>query len=228
LKQAFDQVAETYDRWYDTPDGQAVFNVELRCLQSLCAHLHGRWLEVGIGTGRFASNLGVAEGIDPSPRMLEIAVQRGIRTYAGQAEDLPFPESSFDGVLMALALCFLADSMKSLKECHRVLRSKGRLLLGIVPADSPWGGEYMEKASKGHPVYTLAQFRTATEIVWLAENAGFALLRAASALFWKPGETPRTEPRVEKGIVPEAGFLGFLFGKTTPKHPNGNDSEDQR
>jgi len=223
----FGPIAEAYDRWYETPEGKDIFNAELKCLRSLRGQGHGQWLEVGVGTGRFARSLGIAKGIDPSPRMLEIAASRGIGTYEGSAENLPFLESSFDGVLMALTLCFVANAEQALKECRRVLRPDGRFLLGTVPADSPWGREYIEKASKNHPVYALAHFRTAAKTVELAQNAGFALILAASTIFWKPGEEPRPQPRVEKGIVSEAGFVGLLFEKSSRKSSSGNDSEGE-
>ena len=218
MTQAFDPIAQTYDQWYDTPEGRAIFHAELKCLGALCGQCPGRWLEVGVGTGRFAFSLGIVEGIDPSLRMLDIAAGRGIKTYAGTAENLPFPDGSFDGVLMALTLCFVANSQRALKECRRVLRPGGRLILGTVPADSPWGREYLEKASQEHPVYAQARFRMATEIVRLAQDAGLSLIDAASTLFWKPGEAPQTEARIEKGIVSEAGFLGFLFEKIAPEN----------
>lgn len=228
MTQAFDPIAESYDRWYDTPEGQAIFDAELACFRLLCVERRGRWLEVGVGTGRFASMLGVAEGIDPSPRMLEIAARRGIKTYAGYAEDLPFPDSYSDGVLLALALCFVADSQQALEECRRVLRPEGRLLLGVIPANSPWGRTYEKKGSEGHPVYARARFRTASETMVLVEGAGFELQDAASTLFWEPGGSPETEPRVETGIVPEAGFLGLLFTKTGSRPPRSDDSGDSK
>jgi ubiquinone/menaquinone biosynthesis C-methylase UbiE len=80
LTRAFDTIADSYDRWYDSPEGRAIFNAELKCLRRLCEQLaltSARWLETGVGTGRFASMLGIAEGMDPSSRMLEIAAARG-------------------------------------------------------------------------------------------------------------------------------------------------------
>jgi len=225
MTQPFDTIADAYDKWYETPEGEAIFQAELKCLRSLHEKSPGRWLEVGVGTGRFACSLGIAEGLDPSQRMLEIAASRGIGTHPGKAESLPFIESSFDGVLMALTLCFIAEAKQALKECLRVLRSDGRLLIGTVPADSHWGKEYIEKASKSHPIYATAHFRTAAEIVELAQSAGFALIDAASSLFWKPGEEPQPQPQVKAGIVSEAGFLGLLFEKSASKSLNTNGSE---
>ncbi len=207
----FDPIADAYDGWYDSPEGRDIFHAERECLRKLHSEFEGRWLEIGVGTGRFAAFLGVSEGLDPSLRMLEIAARRGIRTYRGSAENLPFEAGSRDGVLMVVTLCFVDDARKALGECRRVLRRGGFFLLGIVPADGPWGREYGDKASRGHPVYSAARIRTARETVELVEGARFSLVDSASTLFWKPGESPQGVLRIERGIVPEAGFLGLLF-----------------
>lgn len=211
MTQAFNPIADSYDKWYDAPEGRAVFSAELVCLRMLCAPSGGRWLEVGVGTGRFASALGVAEGIDPSCRMLEIAAGRGIKTYTGTAESLPFADDTFDGVLLALTLCFVTDSKRAAMECRRVLRAQGRLLVGHIPADSSWGRHYEEKKAAGHPAYAHARFLTTAQVVALVEGARFHLEGAASTLFWASGAMPETQPRVETGIVPGAGFMALLF-----------------
>jgi len=114
-------------------------------------------------------------------------------------------------VLLALALCFINDSERTLRESRRSLRPEGKLLIGTVPADSPWGRLYEGKRAEGHPVYSLAAFQSSSGIVALAESVGFSLLSAASTLLWEPGGPADIEPRVEAGIIPEAGFLGLLF-----------------
>jgi len=213
LTSSFDSFAEKYDQWYDSTEGRAIFDSELKCLRSACPRLEGRWVEVGVGTGRFASALGITEGVDPSPRMLDIAKRRGIRSTAGSAENLPFPDNTFDGLLMAVTLCFVNDAGKALGECRRILRPLAKFLLGIVPADSFWGEEYIEKARNGHPIYALARFRKASETLDLVTASGFRLTGAASTLFWQPAQTPPGEPEIKTGIIQGAGFLGLLFEK---------------
>jgi ubiquinone/menaquinone biosynthesis C-methylase UbiE len=222
MTEPFDEIAEAYDRWYDEPEGSAILEAELACLRQVVGDFDGRWLEVGVGTGRFASNLGIGEGIDPSGEMLRLASARGIQAKPGKAESLPHGKDEFDGVLMALALCFIQDAKQALRECRRVLLPEGTLLLGVVPADSPWGEAYAAKKAAGHPVYRHAIFRTMAETIRLAEEAGFVLQQTASTLVWPPDAPPESEPRVEDGNDRKAGFSALRFIK------NGDESNGRR
>jgi SAM-dependent methyltransferase len=157
--------------------------------------------------------------------MCELAEGRGIRTYLGCAEDLPFPDSSFDGILMALTLSFVADPQKALRECSRVLRPDGRLLLGVIPRDSPWGRAYERRKVEGHPVFACARFLTSSQILTSMESAGFDLRNSASTLFWEPGSSPERKPLIQCGIAREAGFVGLLFTKK-PEKGFGSENGD--
>jgi ubiquinone/menaquinone biosynthesis C-methylase UbiE len=207
----FDAIADNYDSWYDTREGSAVFEEEVQGLRLLCDGCSGRWLEVGVGTGRFAEALGISHGVDLSPPMARKASQRGVRVQVGRAEQLAFRDGAFEGVLMALTLCFLADPQAALLECRRVLRTTGRLVIGTIPADSPWGRLYRKKAADGHPVYSHARFYITEEIMRLAAAADFKLRDSCSALFWEPGDRPVVPLRVNSGITARAGFIGLLF-----------------
>ena len=217
----FDTVASDYDAWYDEPVGRVILAAELDCLRRLVGTCHGRWLEVGVGSGRFAAGLGIGEGIDPARNMLRIATRRGVRTHLGTADSLPFPDGCFDGVLLALALCFIEDPAAALQECRRVLAEKGVLVVGIVPADSPWGRLYARKKAEGHRIYTSATFRTVQKTVDLVEAAGFRLRNAASTLLWDPDDLPGTESFVEPSGKESAGFVALRF-RLTQNSPTQN------
>lgn len=150
--------------------------------------------------------------MDPSPGVLMLAARRGIRVTQGFGEALPYRDLTFDGLLMVVSICYLSSPSKAMKECARVLKPNGELIVGLVPADSPWGAEYARKGAAGHPFYSPARFYTCDQVVSLARQAGFALTAARSCLFRPPGE-PVSDGVNRSGVVGGAGFVGFKFGK---------------
>ncbi len=87
-------------------------------------------LDVGTGTGLFAEYFDQAGlkvcGIDINPKMIETAkefVPRGEFKIA-KAEEIPYPEKSFDLVFFGYVLHELEDYLKALKEAKRVCRKR--------------------------------------------------------------------------------------------------------
>ena len=70
-------------------------------------------------------------GLDCSERMLEIAREKVpfAQLKVGNAEDIPFPDESFDLVSVAFGLRNFSDREKAIVEIHRVLKRDGILLL---------------------------------------------------------------------------------------------------
>ena len=186
----FDTNADRYDRWFDKLPGSAIFPIEVECLRPLVSSDFGPWLEVGVGTGRFAEALGISEGIDPSPAMIQKAAARGISVTEAAGEKLPYERGRFGGILMVVTICFVSDPPQVFAEAARVLRPGGRLVAGLVPADSPWGRHYRRLAKQGHPIYSNARFYTCDETIRIAEAAGFNLEKTSSCLFTPPGSEP--------------------------------------
>jgi len=207
----FDKLTDRYDAWYDSDEGSQIFAIEVACVRQLLDERRGRWLEVGVGTGRFAKALGVVDGLDTSLPMLGLAVARGIRGGVGRGESLPYLDSRFDGVLLIVTICFLDGPAGALSECARVLRKDGSLIVGIVPADSPWGKFYRRKGEQGHPFYAIANFYSCEEVIAMAERDGFVLDNAMSCLFSGPGEPVEQSETSRTGVVAEAGFVALRF-----------------
>ena len=97
----------------------------------------GEVLEIGAGTGaNFQYYPGGAHviAIEPDPFMLERARKRAvgasnIELRQAAAEELPFPDASFDFVIDTLVLCSVRDPRKALAEIKRVLKPGGELRL---------------------------------------------------------------------------------------------------
>ncbi|MBN1863938.1 MAG: class I SAM-dependent methyltransferase [Victivallales bacterium] len=207
----FERLASRYDAWFDIAGHRRIFEAEVACIRDLLGGVPRPWLEIGVGTGRFASALNLDEGIDPSPAALEYAAGRGIKTCSGKAENMPYDNHMFGLALMVVTLCFLDDPARALSECRRILRSDGFAILGFVPEDSAWGRFYMRKGSEGHPFYSAARFYTAKEVIRLANRAGFYLDRTTSCLSEKPGHELDSYEMHHEGIGKGSGFVAMRF-----------------
>ncbi|MCJ8501740.1 class I SAM-dependent methyltransferase [Desulfatitalea alkaliphila] len=207
----FDTIADDYDRWYDDAAGRALFREEVACLRAVWNDFAGRWLEVGVGSGRFAEALSIGYGIDLSLPMAVKAAARGIRVQLARAERLPYPADALDGILIAFTLCFLDRPDAVFRECRRVLRPGGRLLLGTLPTEGAWARAYMRKGAQGHPIYAHARFRPLKKTLAMAARTGLVLRQSAGALLHSPDHEPANAPVITPGMAPGAGFAAFLF-----------------
>lgn len=94
-------------------------------------------IDVGMGTGLVARQAAAiigdpakVTGVDPSPGMLKNAqVPDGVRIVEGRAEQIPFPDNSFDFLSMGYALRHISDLSVAFAEFHRVLKPGGRLCI---------------------------------------------------------------------------------------------------
>ncbi len=94
-------------------------------------------LDIGSGTGLCASIAqeivgpsGRVVALDPSPEMLAVARQRGVReTVIADAESLPFEDRSFDSISMCYMLRHIDDLSIAFTEARRVLRPGGKILI---------------------------------------------------------------------------------------------------
>jgi SAM-dependent methyltransferase len=124
--------------WVQTFTGGADAEYGEQILPMAAEHLAGtrNVLDVGCGEGqisRLAGGVpGVARvvGVDPTWAQLAVARVRGGRTSYARAEAarLPFPDSSFDGVIACLVFEHIADAGAAIAEVGRVLQPGGRFL----------------------------------------------------------------------------------------------------
>ncbi|MGH2820786.1 MAG: class I SAM-dependent methyltransferase [Actinomycetota bacterium] len=106
--------------------------------QWVCSQAVGETLEVAVGTGLnlplYPDDVRLT-GLDLSPAMLDVArgraemLGRHVDLREGDAQDLPFPDSTFDAAVCTYSLCNIPDEALAIAEMKRVLRPGGILLL---------------------------------------------------------------------------------------------------
>ncbi len=110
-------------------------------------------LDIGGGSGRIAKLIAPQVGqvtiIDPSAGMIkECQDKSGLICILGTAEKLPFPDKSFDKIVMVDAFHHLPDQGKALEEIDRILKPNGQIILEEYDPSTTigWLIELMEKA----------------------------------------------------------------------------------
>lgn len=201
----FDEHPNDYDAWFKKhPD---LYLAELEAVRSVIP-ASGNGVEIGVGTGRFAAALGIPIGVEPAPRMAELARQRGIEVLEGIAEALPFTDASFDFAVMVTVVCFLDDVALAFREACRVLKPNGILAIGFIDRESRLWQQYSQK-KKQNQFYRDATFYSVSELVVLLNKTGFSNFAYRQTLF--PEET--TNLSVKEGYG-KGGFVVIRAHKT--------------
>jgi ubiquinone/menaquinone biosynthesis C-methylase UbiE len=195
----FDRYAKEYDEWFE--HNRFAYLSELKAIRRLMPN-GGYGLEVGVGGGRFAAPLGVEVGIDPSPNMLKFAKERGIKTIQAVGERLPFRDKEFDYILNIVTLCFVNNPELVIEESRRVLKDKGRIIIGIIDRESFLGRIYQKKDS---PFYKVAKFFSAVEVIEILKTYGFREITTLQTIFELPDKIKDVEDYKEG--YGEGGFV---------------------
>jgi len=132
-------------------------------------------LDAGCGTGGNLAHLpgaGARIGLDRAGEALARCRRRGLaQLVRGDVSALPFSAGCFEAVLSASVIYhqWVSDPAVALRECHRVLRPGGLLLLDVPASDALW-------SAHDEAVMTARRFR-ARELRALVEANGFEVLR---------------------------------------------------
>ena len=122
----FDYLAAIYDRLLMHSD-----ITQINTLLELPADC--RLLDAAGGTGRVSHKLLASSGntvvCDLSAKMLVKAQQKGMSTVQASVETLPFPDQSFDRILLVDAFHHIQHQAAAINELLRVLKQPGRLVI---------------------------------------------------------------------------------------------------
>jgi len=149
-------------------------------------------LDLATGTADVAMAIAEREptatviGLDPSPRMLAVGgrklgretLARRVALIEGDAEMLPFPDRTVDGVCMAFGIRNVPDRARALREMARVTRPGGRVV--ILELSEPRQG-LLAPLARFH-IHTLVPRLGA----WLSGSEEYRYLQASIARFPSP------------------------------------------
>ena len=208
---SFDRYAEEYDAWYEKY--KLAYESELLALRTFLRENPEKLkaLEIGTGTGRFASALGIGIGLEPARAMAELAKQRGLEVVLGVAEFLPFKRQQFDFVLIVTALAFFENPNQALREALRVLKPGGQIVTGILDRDSSQG-RILDSEKKASKFSSDAFFLSAKEVSSYLMKVGFENLEICQTLFKRPEITREIE-------IPKKGHGEGEFAVLSARKP---------
>lgn len=189
VEAAYDDLAGMYDDTVGSGMASATNSLlrELQIPENITA------LDVGCGTGISTFELmkrvkGRFFGIDISQEMIDLAKEKAsalgytnVEFSKGDAEQLDFPESSFDLIISSSVFHWVQNKQKSLKEMFRVLKPMGQVALRFN-AGPVWKemGEIYTKIRNRHPEHSgpeMLKFISLEEANELFDEAGFQKTR---------------------------------------------------
>lgn len=155
---------------------------------------HQKVLDVGCNSGYIGKALHQKDcdvfGVDINPQLVLRAKSRGIRAVEAWAEKLPFPNESFDVIILGYLLEHVLDPCIVLSEAKRVLKKNG-LLVGSVPTEYGDWGQHNVPVHSEH-----LRFFTQKALEEALQKAGFS------------GVTIKTETFLGRDVADSYFFTG--------------------
>ena len=185
----------------------------------------GRLLDVGCGNGVFLDvmrQLGwEVTGVDPDGAAVTVARQKlGLQVFEGSLEEAGLPGGHFDAITMNHVIEHVPDPIGTLRECHRVLRPGGRLVVA-TPNISSLGRRLFDDAwvlwdpPRHLHLFSQSALRACAELAGLEISElrttarGAPYTHAASGLIRRDGAIPGGSPE-RRGASLWLQGLGFL------------------
>ena len=142
-----------------------------------------RVLDVGCSRGNFlaaGARLGFhMEGVEPAPATAAAARALGLNVHTGLLEQAGLPAAAFDAVTLFEVIEHLKDPLPLMRECRRVLKPRGLLIVStgntaswtVAAMQERW--DYFDIAKDGGHI----SFYNPRSLGLLAQRAGFAAER---------------------------------------------------
>jgi 2-polyprenyl-3-methyl-5-hydroxy-6-metoxy-1,4-benzoquinol methylase len=165
-----------------------------------------RLLDIGCSSGAFlttAMALGFcAEGVEPATQAAQSAIQSRLKVHIGTLQEADFPAAHFDAITLFEVIEHIKEPLSLLKECRRIIRPNGVLMIGTGNNASWTAGimksrwQYFQIGHHGGHV----SFFNPRSIRLLAGRGGFALqgVETRNVRFYEKGDAPAVLYRAAK------------------------------
>ena len=203
MTEIFDDWAEKYDSWFETPLGRLIKGYESSLVLRMLVPEPGEViLDAGCGTGIFTTDILEAGarvvGLELALAMLRRAKTkcpgRTFQSVLGDMQRLPFADASFHKAISITAIEFIQDARIAVEELFRVTKPGGSIVVATLNSLSPWAQQRMEAAKKGHSLFRHAIFRSPDEMKSLSPVEG----RVQTAIHFERNDDPDTARKIEK------------------------------
>ncbi|MCK9225186.1 MAG: class I SAM-dependent methyltransferase [Candidatus Muirbacterium halophilum] len=179
VNECFDAEIEEYEKWFNEND--KLLSNEINIIKQLLPDFN-KGIEIGVGTGIFASKLGIKNGVEPSKKMASKAIERGICVEIGKAENLPVADECYNLALMVTVDCYLNDVFKAFLEVNRILVKNGVFVIAFLDKSTPLGKIYEDNKHLDKN-YKYATFHSYKEISdWLIK-ANFEIMDRKQTIY---------------------------------------------
>lgn len=193
---AFKNNVDRYENWFKR--NEKIFASEIAAIKQLLPD-SGSGIEIGVGTGLFASALGIRDGVEPSREMAELAMIRGINVVIASAEQLPLSDGVYQFALMVTVDCFLEDVRKAFREIRRILTDNGSFVIAFIDRETNPGRMYEQRKSEDE-FYSHASFHSSEEISGLLKECGFELIDQVQTIFSMENTQQEVKPGSGEGV----------------------------
>lgn len=183
----FSRQAQTFEAWAEKIDA----DVGSRFGAALGKAARGRLIDVacgpGVVTAALAPNAASVAAFDATEEMLAKAKARcakasvnNVEFKSGDAENLPFADSEFDGAVTRAALHHFANPQRAINEMFRVLRPGGVAVFADVISSEDTDESQLHNALERLRDPSHVRMLAASELDSHASQAGFRDLEAAA------------------------------------------------
>ena len=151
-------------------------------IRAVLPFIRGRLLDIGCGMNRLAKAYGNGIGID-------VHDWGSVDYVVENSAILPFADASFDTVTIVAALNHIPNREDVLKECRRLLKSDGRIIVTMITPKisavwhllrSPWDADQQDRGMAEGEIYGF----TAKQLVGLVRQQGFTLSTRKRFMLW--------------------------------------------